>query len=427
LRFSADGSAIYAGTDGGIYHQAIGSANWDYLSNGLQNTQVYRIAVSEGDSNIIMYGAQDNDVVVDHAGVCDGTNLFADGFGCIIDPTSSSILFGEYQYGGINQSLDGGNTWSQVNVGSGNAGWNAPYKMNPLNHLELFAGLDVFYHSTDGGNTWTALGGLGGASYNYITEFAFAETNTQVVYSIGFDYTQYLGLLYKSTDGGNTWLPIVAPALAALNISNVEVNDRDPNEVWITAGGYLVAKKVFHSTDGGTTWANISGTLPDLPARCITYQKNSPGVLYVGMDNGVYVISDSLTDWLPYYTGLPNAIVKEIKVRYSTNDVFVGTYGRGVWHSKAYSHTNLVSGIADIAPMQFSVFPNPVGDRLTILASAEPHDAVIKILDEAGQTVKQFAMNKGEISISCDGIAPGLYLVSMESEGRRIIRKFIKM
>lgn len=423
LKFTADGATLYSGTDGGVYHMTMGSGTWDYISNGLQNTQIYRIAVSEGDSTILMYGSQDNDVVIDVAGICDGSNLNADGFGCIIDPTNSSTLFGESEYGGINQSPDGGITWNLESLGSG-GGWDAPYKMNPHNHLELFAGMDYFYHSVDGGMSWMQLGTTNATT---IDQFAFSESNTQIIYATSFDNTQYAEVLYKTTDGGSNWIALSPPTLYGVSVSYIDVNNTNPNELWVTAGSYVAGSKVYHSIDGGSTWTNISGTLPNLPANCITYQKNSNGILYVGMDNGIYVISDSLSDWLPYYTNLPNAIVKEIKIRYTTNDLFAGTYGRGMWQAKPYVHTKIVSGVADIAAEKFSIYPNPVKDELTIETDISAGDAVIKIMDDAGRTVKQVNVNKEKISIPCADLSAGMYFISTEYNGSKAVQKFVKL
>lgn len=425
LRFSPDGSRLYVGCDGGLYVHNMSGNNWSYLSDGLQNTQIYRIAVSEGDTNVIMYGAQDNDVVLDNGNNWDGDNLNADGFGCAIDPTNSSILFGASQYGNINKSTDRGSNWRGLNIGNQNADWDAPYKLNEQDPSELFAGLDYFYHSADGGNSWTQLGALGNSS-NYFTAFDYCESNPLVIYAT---YNSGTGAgLFKSIDGGATWANLNNHDLSGIKITSIAVHPTDPDQVWVTAGGYQTFKKVFYTNDGGTTFFNISGSLPNLPVHTIVRQKNTLDVLYIGTDNGVYVFGDTLSDWTLYADNLPNSIVKELKIRYASNELFAGTYGRGVWRTKLYQ-TDETIGVHDIiASPRIVVYPNPVNDELMIETETAPKgEASIIITSATGQQVMSMESDEARTSIPCQGLASGVYFVSYQLNGSKTVRKFVKM
>jgi len=50
---------------------------------------------------------------------------------------------------------------------------------------------------------------------------------------------------------------------------------------------------VFRSTDGGATWTDISGALPDEPfnSLAVSPNPNENKEVYVGSDSGVYVNS----------------------------------------------------------------------------------------------------------------------------------------
>jgi hypothetical protein len=83
------------------------------------------------------------------------------------------------------------------------------------------------------------------------------------------------------------------------------VSATDANTIYASMSNYTSGNKVYKSTNGGSTWTNISGTLPNLPANCILYQKGSPEGLYVGMDAGVYY-RDNITNawrrsWAPVF------------------------------------------------------------------------------------------------------------------------------
>jgi len=101
----------------------------------------------------------------------------------------------------------------------------------------------------------------------------------------------------------------------------------------VTFSGYASGQKVYQTDNGGTTWINVSGTLPNIPVNCIEYQDNSTDILYIGTDFGVFWKDGTMNDWLPYNTNLPNVIVDELEVYYPTSKLRAATYGRGLWES----------------------------------------------------------------------------------------------
>jgi hypothetical protein len=102
----------------------------------------------------------------------------------------------------------------------------------------------------------------------------------------------------------------------------------------------VAGNKVFKSENGGVTWTNISGTLPNLPVNTIEYDKIT-GALYIGNDMGVFVRQSSVDDWQVFDAGLPNVIVNELEIYYNTNHnlsrLRAATYGRGLWESSLSS------------------------------------------------------------------------------------------
>ena len=104
--------------------------------------------------------------------------------------------------------------------------------------------------------------------------------------------------------------------------------------MWITLSGYTTGEKVYHSSNGGTSWQNISGTLPNIPTNCIVLDENSTNqTLYIGTDLGVFTTDSTLTDWnLFNNNSLPNVIVTELEIQYQSNTLYASTYGRGLWN-----------------------------------------------------------------------------------------------
>lgn len=124
-----------------------------------------------------------------------------------------------------------------------------------------------------------------------------------------------------------------AKPVATNYLTGVAVHDYDPSIVYVTFSGYVAGQKVYKSCDGGNTWMNISGSLPNMPVDAIVHENKYNNPLYVGTDAGVYYVNDDLNDWIPYKTGLPNVIVDHLEIHYATKVIRAATYGRGAWQA----------------------------------------------------------------------------------------------
>jgi photosystem II stability/assembly factor-like uncharacterized protein len=90
---------------------------------------------------------------------------------------------------------------------------------------------------------------------------------TAVTGVVGQPYVYYLGAtgggVWKTTDGGMTWLPIADSALGAGSIGAVAVAESDPNVVYVGGGESPLRGNVspgdgmYRSTDAGRTWSRI--------------------------------------------------------------------------------------------------------------------------------------------------------------------------
>ena len=90
---------------------------------------------------------------------------------------------------------------------------------------------------------------------------------------------------YYSTDAGINWTTKTIPGSS---VQEIVIHPTDPNIIWAIRSNYNAGEKVYKSINNGTSWTNISGNLPNLPANCIIYQVGTQDGLYVGMDVGIY-------------------------------------------------------------------------------------------------------------------------------------------
>jgi photosystem II stability/assembly factor-like uncharacterized protein len=332
-----NGTILFQGNDGGIYKTTNGGSSWVDLTNGIVNSQIYRIGVSQTDVNTVLTGLQDNGSKKYIGGLntwFDATG--GDGMECIVDfNNATSYMYSTYVAGTIYRNTNGFSNQSTTTIsanipgGQPTGAWVTPYIMDPTNSAILYAGYDKVWKTTNRGDSWTSASQVLSPSVE-LRSVAIAPSNTSILYAA--DQTN----MWKTTDGGATnWTTVTLPALTN-SITYVTVKNTNPNTLWITIGGYTDGSKVFESTDGGGTWTNISAGLPNLPVMSLVYYKTATdrNVLFVGTDVGVYV-KDGANNWASYSTGLPNVIATELEIYYGggTDRLRAGTFGRGLWET----------------------------------------------------------------------------------------------
>jgi photosystem II stability/assembly factor-like uncharacterized protein len=97
--------------------------------------------------------------------------------------------------------------------------------------------------------------------------------------------------------------------------------------------GFVDGEKIFRSRDGGNTWTNISGNLPNTPLHWVALHPDDPNIVFVAGGTGVYVALDGGVEgevWSQLGVGLPNVPVMQMQISRSRK-MIAATFGRGVW------------------------------------------------------------------------------------------------
>jgi len=84
---------------------------------------------------------------------------------------------------------------------------------------------------------------------------------------------------------------------------------------------------VFETSNGGTSWSDISGNLPDAPMDDVVFEN---GNLVVGSDFGAFTSSDNGATWSRLGTNLPNVVVSQLTLD-PNGQLVAATHGRGIW------------------------------------------------------------------------------------------------
>jgi len=118
-------------------------------------------------------------------------------------------------------------------------------------------------------------------------------------------------------------------------VSNVEPSRYDNGTAYVTIDLHQVNNRdpfIYKTTDYGRTWTSIAGDLPKSVhsyAHCVREDPVRKGLLYLGVENGLYFSIDDGQHWTPLQSGLPHAPLHWLTIQEHFNDLVVATYGRG--------------------------------------------------------------------------------------------------
>lgn len=330
-----NGTTIWACNDGGVDRSTNNGSTWTNANGNMNIAEPYFLGVSALSSTRIIAGLQDNGTIL-----WNGTSWSlvkgGDGMECFVDWNNNNTIVGSYVDGAHAKSTNSGASWSNIVTGlTGTGNWIAPICQDPNNANVFYAGRQEVFKSTNQGASWSQLGTLGGSGDVMLINPA--PSNTNIIYAARAN------ALYKTLNGGSTWMSITGTIpVGSTRITDIDVDNTNANNVYVTLSGYFAGNKVYYSTDGGLSWTNYSAGLPNLPANCIVFKKNSPGAVYVGMDYGVYYRELSMSSFIPYNTGLPNVWVNDMEIYYPTGKLRAATFGRGIWETDLYSQPGVV-------------------------------------------------------------------------------------
>ncbi len=361
---------IVIGNDGGVYRRPLSDTqaygDWTDLNATLRNLQYYDARAGElpKDGTAVVGGLQDNGTsVVSTKSSQMAEPAGGDGFDVIVDPRNANRMVGEYVDGTAYSSTDGGHSFAdfisptcEAQIITGLAGgprpdcdpgarFVTPLTMDQQNANVWLIGGQKVWVSTSGWNTsctgtacsWQAVYDTGAG--HAVTALSSANGGN-IIYAAWVAGGGNPGPAFASgiaTNYGGTWHQVNMAGLPNRYIAGVTVDPSNPAHAYAIFNGYSRrfvpgggVGHVFETTDGGQTWTDISGNLPDVPGDALVL---SHGRLSLGTDQGVFTAEEghgSSTTWSRLGTGLPNAAVDDLTAG-PNGYIYAATHGRGVW------------------------------------------------------------------------------------------------
>lgn len=381
---------VFMCSDGGLYRSDDNGFNWSDLNQDLQVTQYYKIATNPsttgGQENVIIGGTQDNGTNM--RSFFGGSNFTqiagSDGMDCIIDPDNTSTFIASAQDGYFIRSTNAGASFEFIcDVESlSNAGYNVESSWcTPVAEItgvnnNFLLGYSTLIRAMKVSSSYFFFP-IPGSGKSFVKT---SRANANYIFWGDNNFGPLSGITWnkvrKSTDGGATSTFIVDQSNddGAKKVTDLAFVHNNPNRIWVTYGGYIDTLKVKYSDDGGGTWNNITGSLPNIPVNCIVYDNSSGSNngIYIGTDIGVFYRNNTLGDWIPFSNNLPVVEVTDLEIHDAAGLLRAGTYGRGIWETSLYSSC--------------------LSTLTVTTANASPH---MPYYFQAGQTITSSAMHSG--------------------------------
>lgn len=259
-----------------------------------------------------------------------------------IDPSNSSKLWigTGIQYedtegnGSIYFSDDGGDTWNEKNIFSGDQAIHGIYvdPLSPEDNRTIYVSSgNGFYKSTNNGSSWTVTSN--GLPHNRLRRLkGFTKNNSTTLFlSLTTLFTEgdsqsFKGGLFKSTNGGDSWIDITG------NLPKYQedesqfyfywkftFNPEDPDIIYTgtTRGwpdeGYSGWEEwgIYKSTNGGQTWEYTSDQIErgwqdevfneDIDVFVLDLAPSNPDIVYWGLD-WMHKSTDAGNTWHQIYS-----------------------------------------------------------------------------------------------------------------------------
>jgi photosystem II stability/assembly factor-like uncharacterized protein len=252
-------------------------------------------------------------------------------YAVLVHPVTSSLVYAG-TFGNVFWSDDGAASWHPA---SGIPGGGDPVQtlaVNPVTPTVLYAGL-VFagvYTSADGGLNWSPSNTGITATVKNTSAFAVDPGAPETIYASirsFFGMPVSPGGIFKSTNGGLTWDPVVN-GLGDLNVFDIVIDPAHPSTLYAATG----SAAVFKSIDSGTNWAPASTGLVSIAALDLEFDPSNPSALYVATPQGLFVTTDGATSWSRLTTtGLPSAFISELDAAPTVPTTMYGGNGSGVY------------------------------------------------------------------------------------------------
>ena len=360
-----DSDRMYVATDGGLYRTWDGCVTMEIVAN-LPLSQFYHVSVDNEEPYNVYGGLQDNDSWYGPSSSPGGVQArdwnsvgAGDGFR-VYRHSTKPIIYSEMQ--------GAENVW-RYDIEKNQAktiqplpvkgdpklrfNWNAPMALSTHQPDRFYMGSQFLHKSEDMGDNWVKIspdlttndpakqnqaesGGLSldnSGAENHCTIFTIAESSIdEKIIWVGTDD----GNVQVTRDGGETWTNTIAnvPELPANTwCYHIEASVHHAGTAYAVFDGHTSGDMnpyVYKTDDFGQNWKAVMTDDIIGFARNIQEDYVNENLLFLGTEFGLFITIDGGKNWSRFTNNMPAVAVHYIEMHRGTNDLVMGTHGRGV-------------------------------------------------------------------------------------------------
>jgi hypothetical protein len=252
--------------------------------------------------------------------------------------------------------------------------WCTPLELSPWNPGIVYTGGQYLLRSFDRGNSWekispdlttndpSKINGKGHMQYCTLTAISESPVKAGVIWVGTDDGRVHVTLNFGATWEEQTDALFSAGAPKHLYVSRIITSKFNAGTAYLAKTGFrndIFKPFVYKTTDFGKTWQPIVNGLPDAPVSALCEDPGNPNILYLGCDQGVFISLNGGDSWESFKLNMPPVPVTDLTVHPREQDLIVGTYGRGAWITDVSPFSEITDSIWEKPFYLFDIQPKP--------------------------------------------------------------------
>ncbi len=290
--------------------------------------------------------------------------------------------------------------WTQ-NRGNTNQMFLGTYRLYRTDNAEAPSAGDVSWKPVSGdlttGCTQAAPNGARGC---LISAVGMADGGTGVW--VGTDDAVVQVSPDAATSNNPTWKRVGQGQLPNRPVDQIAVDRSDWRVAYLAYGGFADATPrnrghVFATTDGGKTFRDATGNLPDAPVNSVVIDPTDRNTVYVGTDVGTFVSTNGGKNYKRLGDGMPKVASWQLDYDATNGVLLAGTHGRGAYTlqnrnaSAALVVSKVDAGIpvGPTSPIDYTITVKNIGNdtaRAVAISDVIPKGTDFASADQGGKS-----------------------------------------
>jgi photosystem II stability/assembly factor-like uncharacterized protein len=240
------------------------------------------------------------------------------------------------------------------------------------------------------------------------------------------------GLIHVTKDGGKTWKNVTPPAITSWSkVSLMDASHTDANTAYAAVNRIRCDDQrphIYKTTDGGKTWVEIVNGLPNDPINVVKEDPIRKGLLFAGSERAVFVSFDDGANWQSLRLNMPATSIRDLVIK--DDDIVVGTHGRSFWilddiaqlrqlTSQLANQSTILYKPQTATRVRWSMYPDtplpqeepagqnpPDGAIINYYLNSNTSNVKLEIVDSKGVVIRTYASTDTMYSVPPNNVPP---------------------